>query len=129
MQRKPRFLVVACTLCALLFYAWVRRELAYRRALKTICWGFANQLLTDTNAQNLVRGWTGPNFSAFLALPAKVETVQLGDKPSDFLRDTFGRQAHATARLCFTNQSNKHFEIRIRQTGYLTNFTVIGAGW
>jgi len=62
------------------------------------------------------------NFSNFVTGSATLEAVKLGDKLSDF----FSLQAHANARLCFTNQRGQYFEIRISQIESPTNFSVVG---
>ena len=96
-------------------------------ALRTLCWSIANDLVTNTNSERvaLIDSWSATSFSTFLAGAANIEAVKLGDKPKDF----FSFQEHAAARLCFTNQKNKIFEIRIRHVNSATNFEVIGAMW
>jgi hypothetical protein len=74
----------------------------------------------------------GSYFSAFLAFPANIETVKLGDEPRNFFtepREFFNFKEHAAARLYFTNHNKKHFVIRLGRINSPTNYTVIGAGW
>ena len=131
LKKHPGFALLACACAALLVHAAYRGELARRYALRMLCWNIAKDLLTNTNSERVavVNHWSSTNFSAFLGVPANSEEVKLGDKPKDFIKDSLERQAHATARLCFTNQNNKHFEIRIRQVHSPTAYQVIGACW
>ena len=127
MQKKLSFLLLALICCGFLLYAWNRADESRAYALRIICWTIARDLLTNTNSERvaLINSWSGTNFSAFLAGSPNIEDVKLGDTP----KVLFSFQEHAAARLCFTNQMNKHFEIRIRHVNSATNFTVIGAMW
>src|ERR1041385_7849431 len=131
MKKHPVFALLACACSALLVYAAYRGELARCYALRMLCWNIAKDLLTNTNSDRVavINHWSSTNFSAFLGVPGNIEAVKLGDKPKDFIKDSLERQAHATARLYFTNQSNKHFEIRIRQIRSPKDYDVIGASW
>ena len=124
MQKKRALFLLALIFCGFLLYIWNRADESRADVLRTVCWSIAKDLLTNTNSERvaLVNSWSGTNFSAFLAGSANIQDVKLGDKPKDF----FSFQEHAAARLCFTNQKNKHFEIRIRHVNSATNFDVIG---
>lgn len=126
MQKMRVLLALAFIVFCLLIYVWNRAETSRAYALRLICWNIATDLLTNTNSDRvaLVNSWSGTNFSPFLAGVAKIEEVKLGDN----LEDLLSSQEHANARLCFTNEKSKHFEIRIRVHSP-TNFTVLGAGW
>ena len=117
--------------CCLLLYLLIKQGQSSAAAFRAVCSSIANDLLANTNSErvSVIDHWSATNFSSFLAVQAKLEAVKLGDEPSDFVRNVFDRQAHATARLYFTNQRNKHFQIRIRAVNSPTNYTVIGAGW
>ncbi len=127
MQKRHLPILAAFIVAGVLFYAWNEHQKLRGYALRLICWTVANDLVTKTNSERvaLIDSWSSTNFSVFLTGRGAVEAVRLGDKP----KDLFSFHEHATARLCFTNQNNKHFEIRIRDVKSPTNFTVIGAGW
>ena len=127
MQKRRALILAPLVLGGLLLYMWNENQKARAYALRVLCGTIASDLLTNTNSDRvaLIDSWSGTNFSVFLTGLAAVEAVRFGDKPKDF----FKFQDHATARLCFTNQKHKHFEIGIRQVKSATNFTVIGAGW
>jgi hypothetical protein len=127
MQKKRAAIILAIILGGFVLYVWNDMEKTRAYAMRIICWTIAKDLVTHTNSGRvaLLDSWSATNFSAFLAGTAEIETVKLGDKPSRLI--SFGD--YATARLCFTNQSKKHFEIRIRQVQSPTNFTVIGTSW
>jgi hypothetical protein len=61
-------------------------------------------------------------LESFLASPAKVEGVELGDDPK---HDLHGWR-EAKARLFLTNERQERLEIRIGQVPGITNFVSLG---
>ncbi|MEY2429341.1 MAG: hypothetical protein QOJ40_2226 [Verrucomicrobiota bacterium] len=134
MQKTRALMLAALFAVGLLVYLWNKAEQSHAYALRLISWSIAKDLLTATNSERvaLIDHWSGTNFSAFLAVPANIETVKLGEEPGQLFKEPgefFNFKDHNGARLCFTNQNNKHFEIHIRQVHSPTNYEVIGAGW
>ena len=127
MQKKRALFLLALLFCGFLLFTWNRADESRSYALRMVCWSIARDLVTNTNSQRVayVNSWSSTNFSRFLTGSPGIQDVKLGDKPKDF----FSFQEHAAARLCFTNQKNKIFEIRIRHVNSATNFEVIGAMW
>ena len=126
-----RLWLVALLAGGLSIYLWLKHEQSRAEAFRTLCCSIGNDLVTNTNSERVaaVDRWSSTNFSAFVAVAATMESVKMGDKLSVFLKDCLEHQAHASARLFFTNRTNKHFEIRIRDVNSTTNYTVIGSGW
>ena len=124
MRNKRALILLAVISGCLLLFVWVENERAHARALRVLCLQVASDLLANTKSErvSVIDHWIGTNFSSFLAGSARLQAVKLGDKLSDFL----SLQAHASARLCFTNQRGQYFEIRIRDAESKTNFEVVG---
>jgi hypothetical protein len=102
---------------------WNKHADMQANGIRTICWQIGKDLIAKTNSPMMpIEPFLRQPLESFLASPAKVEEVKLGDDPK---HDSHGWR-DAKARLFLTNGRQERLEIRIGQVPGITNFVALG---
>ncbi len=121
MHKNPiTWLAIIVGICVLLFFGY---GYAHMRAMRRDWyWSIGEQLIKTTNAPQLVAVNPGlkNRLSEFLAFPAGMNRIALGDAPSPIGNGT------ATACLFMTNAAGGQLGIRLRRDDALGRFQSTG---